>query len=123
VLSGTEPELELPSILGDLATSCPVLLTISLSPTTMEVPFVDSGALSRTHYTLVRNVENASSPQAVDEFIFSQIDSIRDRLRKPSLSFVGQSPFRRFSSHGSYLERMQKMSRNSALLCNEYHCH
>ncbi|KAJ7251814.1 ARM repeat-containing protein [Mycena haematopus] len=52
----------------------------------MEVPFVQSGALHRAHYTLVKNVESAPSPEMADSYILKEIESIRSRLRHPTLS-------------------------------------
>ncbi|KAG2078780.1 ARM repeat-containing protein [Suillus decipiens] len=43
----------------------------------MDVTFTNSGALSRAHYSLVRKVESAQSPQAADQIYLSEIDSIR----------------------------------------------
>ncbi|KAJ4468322.1 armadillo-type protein [Lentinula aciculospora] len=40
------------------------------------VPFISSGASSRLHYVLVRKVETAPSPQAVDDIIFAEMQSI-----------------------------------------------
>ncbi|KAA1478331.1 ARM repeat-containing protein [Dentipellis sp. KUC8613] len=52
----------------------------------MDVPFISSGALSRAHYTLVRNVESAATPQDADHFLFAEIDSLRDSLSRPGLT-------------------------------------
>ncbi|KIK97374.1 hypothetical protein PAXRUDRAFT_31834 [Paxillus rubicundulus Ve08.2h10] len=52
----------------------------------MDVPFVLSGAMSRSHYALVRRVETASSPQAADRIILSELDVIRQNLQQPHLS-------------------------------------
>ncbi|KAJ7128916.1 armadillo-type protein [Mycena crocata] len=52
----------------------------------MEVPFVSSGALSRAHYTLVRNVESSASPEMADSYILKEVESIRSRLRHPTIS-------------------------------------
>ncbi|TFY59621.1 hypothetical protein EVG20_g7714, partial [Dentipellis fragilis] len=52
----------------------------------MDVPFISSGALSRAHYTLVRNVESAATPQDADRFLFAEIDSLRDGLSRPGLT-------------------------------------
>ncbi|KAG1751650.1 armadillo-type protein [Suillus paluster] len=46
----------------------------------MDVPFINSGALSRAHYSLVRKVESAQSPQAADQILLSEIDGIRHHL-------------------------------------------
>ncbi|KAG2146464.1 armadillo-type protein [Suillus bovinus] len=43
----------------------------------MDVSFIDSGALSRAHYSLVRKAESAQSPQAADQIHLSEIDGIR----------------------------------------------
>ncbi|KAG1829061.1 armadillo-type protein [Suillus variegatus] len=43
----------------------------------MDVTFINSGALSRAHYSLVRKVESAQSPQAADQIHLSEIDGIR----------------------------------------------
>ncbi|KAF9227270.1 ARM repeat-containing protein [Gyrodon lividus] len=52
----------------------------------MDVPFVSSGAMSRTQYALVRKVETASSPQAADQIILGELDVIRQNLQQPHLS-------------------------------------
>ncbi|KAJ7078870.1 armadillo-type protein [Mycena belliarum] len=52
----------------------------------MDVPFVSSGALSRAHYALVKNVESAPSPSIADSYIFKEVESIRSRLRHPHIS-------------------------------------
>jgi AP-4 complex subunit epsilon-1 len=54
----------------------------------MDVPFVESGALNRAHYTLVKNVESTPSPQMADSYILKEVESIRYRLRHPTLSLV-----------------------------------
>jgi AP-4 complex subunit epsilon-1 len=54
----------------------------------MDVPFVESGALNRAHYTLVRNIESASSPEMADSYILKEVQTIRYRLRHPTLSLV-----------------------------------
>ncbi|KAG2148535.1 armadillo-type protein [Suillus cothurnatus] len=43
----------------------------------MDVTFINSGALSRAHYSLVRKVESAQSSQAADQIHMSEIDGIR----------------------------------------------
>jgi len=54
----------------------------------MDVPFLSSGALSRAHYTLVRQVENAASLQAVDDVLLVQVASIRKQFAGRPLSMV-----------------------------------
>lgn len=54
----------------------------------MDVPFLSSGALSRAHYTLVREVENTASLQTVDNILLGQVASIRKRFAGPPLSMV-----------------------------------
>jgi AP-4 complex subunit epsilon-1 len=44
--------------------------------------------MNRSHYALVRRVENASSPQAADQIILSELDVIRQNLQQPRLSIV-----------------------------------
>ncbi|KAH7926514.1 ARM repeat-containing protein [Leucogyrophana mollusca] len=51
----------------------------------MEVPFLSSGAMSRSHYALVRKVETAQSSQAADSVLLHEIESIRGRLLHPRL--------------------------------------
>ncbi len=60
----------------------------------MDVPFISSGASSRRHYTLVRNVETAQSVQQADEYIFAEVRSIRSQFNDPGLSLVGSVRFR-----------------------------
>ncbi|KAF8170253.1 armadillo-type protein [Mycena galopus ATCC 62051] len=52
----------------------------------MDVPFVQSGALNRAHYALVKSVESAPSPEIADSFILKEVKSIQHRLRHPRLS-------------------------------------
>lgn len=54
----------------------------------MDVPFISSGAMSRAQYGLVRKIENAASPQATDQIILNELDSIRRDLQQPHLSIV-----------------------------------
>lgn len=54
----------------------------------MDVPFLSSGALSRTHYALVRQIENAASLQAVDDILLAQVASIRKQFTGRPLSMV-----------------------------------
>lgn len=54
----------------------------------MEVPFISSGALSTTHYALVRHVEEAASAQEADTFLMTEVASIRERLARPGLTTV-----------------------------------
>ncbi|KAK0459159.1 armadillo-type protein [Desarmillaria tabescens] len=54
--------------------------------TPMDVPFISSGASSRRHYTLVRNVETAQSAQQADEYIFAEVRSIQSQFNDPRLS-------------------------------------
>lgn len=60
----------------------------------MDVPFVSSGALNRTHYALVRHIESAPSPEMADSYILKEVDSIRSRLRHPAISLVRVGPHR-----------------------------
>lgn len=59
----------------------------------MDVPFLSSSALNRAHYTLVRQVENASSLQAVDDILLGQVASIRRHFAGRPLSIVGVQAF------------------------------
>ncbi|KAL1696083.1 armadillo-type protein [Schizophyllum commune] len=52
----------------------------------MNVPFVSSGALSRRHYKLVSDVENAATMQAADQFLLAEINHIQRRARSADLS-------------------------------------
>jgi hypothetical protein len=55
----------------------------------MEVPFISSGALNRTHYALVRKVESATSTQAADQALLTEIKSIRHHFQSnPTVSTV-----------------------------------
>jgi hypothetical protein len=55
---------------------------------TMNVPFISSGALSRVHYALVRNIEEATSEAAANRMLESEVKSIRLQLAQPGLSPV-----------------------------------
>ncbi|KAH7909974.1 armadillo-type protein [Hygrophoropsis aurantiaca] len=52
----------------------------------MDVPFLSSGAMSRSHYALVRKVETAQSSQAADAVIHDEAEAIRGRLLRAQLS-------------------------------------
>lgn len=58
----------------------------------MDVPFLSSGALSRAHYALVRQAENAASLQAVDDILLAQVASIRKQFAGWPLSMVSAPP-------------------------------
>jgi AP-4 complex subunit epsilon-1 len=57
----------------------------------MDIPFISSGAQSRAHYALVRNVETAMSPQQADQHLLAEVKSIRNRISQPGLSVVSGS--------------------------------
>jgi AP-4 complex subunit epsilon-1 len=65
----------------------------------MDVPFINSGALSRAHYSLVRKVESPQSPQAVDQILLSEIDGIRRSFAVGGLSLVRKQQHVRNASH------------------------
>lgn len=44
--------------------------------------------MSRAQYSLVRKVESASSAQLGDQYLLSEIESIRRRFEDPGLSLV-----------------------------------
>ena len=54
----------------------------------MEMDFRTSRALSRAHFALVQQVENASSPQAIDAIIRKEISTIRGKLHDSNTSSV-----------------------------------
>ena len=54
----------------------------------MDVPFHSSGAMSRSHYAIVRKVESASTIQSGDQHIFLEINSIQGQLAHPKLQLV-----------------------------------
>jgi AP-4 complex subunit epsilon-1 len=54
----------------------------------MDVPFISSGAINRTQYSLVRKVESAESTQLADQYLVSEVHAIRERFGRPSLSLV-----------------------------------
>lgn len=54
----------------------------------MEIDFRTSDALSRAHFAIVQQVENASSPQGVDAMIRNEISTIRAKLQDPNTSSV-----------------------------------
>lgn len=59
----------------------------------MDIPFISSGALSRTHYAIVRKVETATSPQLADQYLLAEVKSIQHRLAQPGLSMVVYSNY------------------------------
>lgn len=54
----------------------------------MNVPFISSGALSRAHYALVRNIEESTSEAAANRSLESEVEAIRLQLAQPGLSLV-----------------------------------
>ncbi|EKM80809.1 hypothetical protein AGABI1DRAFT_37340 [Agaricus bisporus var. burnettii JB137-S8] len=52
----------------------------------MNVPFISSGALSRAHYALVRNIEESTSEAAANRSLESEVEAIRLQLAQPGLS-------------------------------------
>jgi len=83
----------------------------------MDVPFLSSGALSRAHYALVRQVENAASLQAIDNILIVQVASIRKQFAGRPLSMVcAPSDCRPNSQPEKYLARMQRMPNYAAVL-------
>jgi AP-4 complex subunit epsilon-1 len=54
----------------------------------MNVPFISSGALSRVHYSLVRNIEESTSEGAANRILESEVKSICLQLAQPGLSPV-----------------------------------
>lgn len=55
----------------------------------MDIPsYSSSGALTREHYTLVRNVELAASESDADQYIFAEVQTIRRRIGQSSVSSV-----------------------------------
>ncbi|KAF5370844.1 hypothetical protein D9758_002115 [Tetrapyrgos nigripes] len=54
----------------------------------MNVPFIESGASSRSHYVLVKNLESAESLQVADRIIVDQVYSTLDKLADPKLSLT-----------------------------------
>ncbi|KAJ3749216.1 armadillo-type protein [Lentinula detonsa] len=50
------------------------------------VPFISSGASSRLHYVLVRKVETAASPQAVDDIVSAEIQSLVQKVSETRVS-------------------------------------
>lgn len=54
----------------------------------MDVPFASSGAMNRTHYSLVRKVEEAPSPGAADQLLQEEARAMQHELSKPGLSQV-----------------------------------
>lgn len=54
----------------------------------MEMDLRTSGALSREHFALVQQVENASSLQAADAALRKEMAAIRAKLQKANTSSV-----------------------------------
>jgi AP-4 complex subunit epsilon-1 len=65
----------------------------------MDVPFINSGALSRAQYSLVRKVESAQSPQAVDQILLSEINGIKHHFVAGGLSLVRKQHYARNAFH------------------------
>lgn len=64
--------------------SCPPPLS-----STMDIPsYTSSGALTREHYVLVRNVELATSESAADQHIHEEAQAVRNHLGQSGLSSV-----------------------------------
>ncbi|KAI0647300.1 ARM repeat-containing protein [Trametes meyenii] len=51
----------------------------------MDVPFSESGAMSRAHYALVRKMESAT-PQVADQILLAEVQSIRHQLTRSALT-------------------------------------
>ncbi|KAI0729907.1 ARM repeat-containing protein [Fomitopsis betulina] len=52
----------------------------------MDVPFVSSGAISRSHYALVRKVETAQTLEQADQYILAEVESVHSRLSHSTLT-------------------------------------
>ncbi|EPS95437.1 hypothetical protein FOMPIDRAFT_1038502 [Fomitopsis schrenkii] len=52
----------------------------------MDVPFVSSGAISRSHYALVRKVETAQTPQQADQYILAEVVAMQSQLSRSTLT-------------------------------------
>lgn len=52
------------------------------------VPFISSGASSRSHYVLARKVESAPSAQAIDDILHAEMDTVVEKLGDSSMSLV-----------------------------------
>lgn len=59
----------------------------------MDVPYNKSGASSREHYQVVRNVENA--PHQTEHLVRQEVQRIRQRVSGKVLSAVSINPFTR----------------------------
>ena len=93
--------------------------TLPQFPSGMDVPFLSSGAMSRVHYSLIRKVEAASSAQAADQILLSEIQVIQRTLEKPHLSTVRLAGALGSSlNHPWYIESMQGIFNPAAVLCN-----
>ena len=96
---------------------------LHLKLTTMDVPFLSSGAMNRAHYALVRNVEDATSPPMADQYILEEVENIRSRLSLP-ISTVGNTRFSRQNIELiaiSDVEADKGVSDNIVILFNELH--
>jgi hypothetical protein len=58
----------------------------------MEMDLRTSGALSRAHFAVVQQVENAATAQAADLIIKKEISSLKKRLQSASITSVISSP-------------------------------
>ena len=88
----------------------------------MDVPFLSSGALSRAHYALVRQVENAASIQAVDNVLLEQVASIRKQFAGRPLSMVcAPSPCPPSSQLDRCPARIQRMLGYATVLRHDLH--
>ena len=52
----------------------------------MDIPYNQSGASSRRHYQLVRNVENASGD--AESFIIQEVERVKQRIARKLLNTV-----------------------------------
>ncbi|KAG8914483.1 hypothetical protein FRC02_004973 [Tulasnella sp. 418] len=57
----------------------------------MEVSFLASGAVNRTHFSLAQKVESASDPGVADEAIIHEIDAIRAKFDKPTFGPISSA--------------------------------
>ena len=83
----------------------------------MDVPFISSGALSRAHYSLVRKVEEATSPSEADQYLLAEVEHVRDRLTRSASTVVSELHIYGLFRVLIYVMNIRDRSRNASSSC------
>lgn len=86
------------------------------------VPFISSGASSRSHYVLARKIESAPSVQAIDDILLAEIQSLAQKLGGSNISLVSLNKY--VYAHNrliSLIDQLQGVPHHSTVLCHHLH--